>query len=621
MSAVRLPENARNASTRFLPLFLLALSLVLLGSVGAWWVQTAGGRVSVSGFRLPTENGQWLAADLFRPREATDKAPVPLVVICPGFERSKETMEAYSIELARRGIAVICIDPYAQGASSASLAKRSTTTEGNGLVPMLEYVFGAPNLNYIDKSRVGIVGYSAGGNAVLQTSARIGAGKLSPRVKLAGAFAGGYVLTLTEELTAALRGNVAIDYARHDEGAFRNKEGHARMDEATEARLFVNAVLGETEAVSRVELGKAYGDPIKGTLRQVYNTPNLHPLMTYDPRHIAHVLDFFHRVFHSEAAPPVASQVWPYKELFGLISLVGALLGLVPAAALLLRLPFFEGIVYPVPPAQPALAGRRMWVFWGLFGSSALLACFLFVPLARLSTVLFVESTNRVPTWFFPERINNAILLWAVANGFFGLLVYVVTRWIGARRGLAQPWLLGTDLRLRELVRTALLALLVWAGFYALLFAVYAVFHVDFRFTYIAAAADFPVKMVWVVLEYLPFFLVFYLANSLRVNVLGRFEGQRPWVNGLVNALGNSVGLALILVIQYSALVRTGTVYWREEWLYVNLLLGIIPMMFLLPYLNRWCFKLTGRIYLGPLLSALVFVSMMLTGNVCYLPF
>jgi len=592
-----------------------------MGCVGAWWVQTAGGRVSVSGFRLPTENGQWLAADLFRPREATDKAPVPLVVICPGFERSKETMDAYSIELARRGIAVICIDPYAQGASSASLAKRSTTTEGNGLVPMLEYVFGTPNLNYVDKSRVGILGYSAGGNAVLQTSARIGAGKLSPRVKLAGAFAGGYVLTLTEELTNGLEGNVAIDYARHDEGAFRNKEGHARMEETTEARLFVNAVLGGKEAVLRVELGKAYGDPAKGTLRQVFNTPNLHPLMTYDPRHIAHVLGFFHRVFRLEPKLPIASQVWPFKELFGLMSLVGALLGLVPAAALLLHVPFFAAIVHPVPQAQPALAGRRKWAFWGIFAFSALLACFLFVPMARLSTVWFADATNRVPTWFFPQRINNAILLWAVANGLFGLLVYVVTRWIGARRGLAQPWLLGTDLRLRELVRTALLALLVWVGFYALLLGLYAVFHVDFRFTYLAAAADFPVRMGWVVLEYLPFFLVFYLANSIRVNCLGRFEGQRPWVNGLINGLGNSVGLVLILVIQYSVLVRTGTVYWSEEWLYVNLLLGIIPMMILLPYLNRWCFMLTGRVYLGPFLSALVFITMMLTGNVCYLPF
>jgi len=603
-----------------LRLLLTALALVLLGSLGAWWVQTAGGRVSVTGFRLPTENGQWLAADLFRPRDASERSPVPLVVVCPGFERSKETMDAYSIELARRGVAVICIDPYAQGASSASLAKRSTTTEGNGLVPMLEYVFGTPNLNYIDKARVGIVGYSAGGNAVLQTSARIGAGKLSSKVRLAGAFAGGYVMTLNEELASSLRGNLALDYARYDEGAFRNREGHARMEEATEALLFVNAVLGEAR-VGRVELGKLYGDLSKGTLRQVHNTPNLHPLMTYDPRHIAHMLDFFGLVFGREWTLPSVSQVWYYKEAFGLLSLIGGLLALVPAAALLLRCAFFSELVQALPPARPALRARQAFVFWVLFAVSALLACFLFVPLARLSAVAFVDASNRVPSWFFPQRINNAILLWAVANGLFGLLVYGVTRWFGARRGLAQPWMQGASCRLCELAKTALLALLVWAGYYALLFGVYAVFHVDFRFTFIAAAADFPLRMGWVLLLYLPFFLVFYLANSLRVNCLGRFEGQRPWVNGLINGLGNSVGLMLILVFQYTALVRTGKVYWREEWLYVNLLLGIIPLMFLLPYLNRWCFKLTGRVYLGPLLSALVFISMMLTGNVCYLPF
>ena len=57
----------------------------------------------------------------------------------------------------------------------------------------------------------------------------------------------------------------------------------------------------------------------------------------------------------------------------------------------------------------------------------------------------------------------------------------------------------------------------------------------------------------------------------------------------LVGALGNSVGLMLILAIQYTCLASTGTVYWTDEWLYVNLLLGVIPMMFILPIFNR-CF-------------------------------
>src|SRR5579884_3444725 len=111
-------------------LLFLSLAMILFGDIGAYLVKTAAGSVDVTGIRIPTRNGQWLAADLFRPKGATEQNPVPMVVVCPGFERSKEALDSYSIELARRGMAVVAIDPYAQGASSSSRERRSATVEG-----------------------------------------------------------------------------------------------------------------------------------------------------------------------------------------------------------------------------------------------------------------------------------------------------------------------------------------------------------------------------------------------------------------------------------------------------------------------------------------------------------
>ena len=79
-------------------------------------------------------------------------------------------------------------------------------------------------------------------------------------------------------------------------------------------------------------------------------------------------------------------------------------------------------------------------------------------------------------------------------------------------------------------------------------------------------------------------------------------------------------GLILILATQYLHLARTGTVYWKEEWIYVSLLLGVIPMMFILPFYNHLFFRITGRAYLGPMVTCLLFIMMMLTSNVCYIP-
>lgn len=602
-------------------LLLICLALVLAGSFGAHLFKTDFGRIAVTGIKLPTQNGQWITADVFRPRSASEKNPVPLVVVCPGFERSKETLDSYSIELARRGIAVIAIDPYNQGASSATMQRRSASLEGYGVIPMVDYVHGTPNLNYVDKARIGAAGYSAGGNAVLQSASVFGKRARGTANRLAGVFVGGYVLTLTDEVLAPVNTNVCVDYAVLDEGGFRNALRHADLRRAPEALRLVNAVLPADAKVSEVRIDHPYGDARSGTLRLVHNTPgNIHPLLPYDPRSIANLVRYFSTVFALQPAVAPDDQVWFYKELCTLVSLVGGLLSLLPLAALFLRLPAFRPLVHPVPPPLPA-PGRTGWLlFWLVFVATALVACFLFVPMARATAVLFPTASSAYQTWWFPQRINNAVLLWAVANGALGIGVFFLVNRLFSRRRGVTPDMLGLRVGAGELARCLALALAVLASFYGVLFAVYAVFHVDYRFFFVAATPEFPVKMLLVALEYVPLFFIFYLANSIRVNAAGRFAGQREWVSLLVMGLGNSVGLMLILAIQYAHFLLRGEVYWTHEWLYVNLLLGIIPMMFLLPYFNRAFFRMTGRVYLGPMITCLVFILMMLTTNVCYIP-
>ena len=635
----------RNQTNQPSALLWIALALILTGNLGAYLIQTAGRSIQVVGLKLPTENGQWVTADLFRPKSATAETPVPVVVVCPGFERSKETMTSYSIELARRGVAVITIDPYNQGASSSTRQRRSATMEGYGVIPMVEYISGTPNLNYIDKQRIGAAGYSAGGNAVLQSASRFGArqakalrqaerkdsnggntiteteaASAKAQNKIAAIFIGGYILTLSNGVLATVDANVGLDYAYYDEGAFRSENGNAHLQDAPEALRLVNSILAEDQQISEVEMGRLYGNSTDRTLRVVHNTRNIHPMLPYDRTHIANMIDYFTTVFSLNPSIASSNQIWPLKELFTLMALVGALLFLIPFASLLLRLPMFAALVHPVPPAQPRPAGKGKVLFWVTFTLSAIVACFLFMPMANATAVLFPEASTNKPTWWFPQRINNAILLWAVANGMIGLLIFFLTYRLFGKRNGVTPDMWGIKTSLKELVRTFFLALTLFAAFYALLFISYGIFHTDFRFIFVSAAASFPPKMLWVALEYIPLFFIFYLANSIRVNSANRFQGQREWVSLLLSGLGNSVGLMLILAIQYSHFAATGTVFWTHEWLYANLLLGVTPMMFLLPYFNRYFFRLTGKVYLGPMVTCPVFIMMMLTSNVCYIP-
>jgi hypothetical protein len=215
--------------------------------------------------------------------------------------------------------------------------------------------------------------------------------------------------------------------------------------------------------------------------------------------------------------------------------------------------------------------------------------------------------------------MNNAVMLWAVLNGAFGFLLFFLNyRFFGRSHGVSKEmW--GVDTSWGELGRTIALASTLFLFYYLLLFAVYYFFHVDYRFLFMGVRPFQPELLVLLAM-YVPFFFVFFLSNSLRVNGGMRFQGESEGKSMLVAGLANSVGLLLIVVVQYVTFALTGTVYWTDGWLYVNLLFGVVPMMFVLPYFNRFFFRMTGRIYLGPMVTCLVFIMILITNTVIYIP-
>ena len=603
-------------------LLWILLSIVLLASLMVSLIQTAGGRVQVQDIKIPTQNGQWLVADLFKPRSATADSPAPLVVVVPGFQRSKEALSNVAIELARRGIVAISIDPYAQGGSSASMSRRAATTEGYGMFAVVDYAASTPNLNYVDKTRIGATGHSAGGNAAIRGANYFGkeALRTGQPSKLHSVFVSGYVLTLTDEVLQDVRSNVGMSYAFYDEGAYRNELGNGDMRVAPEALRLVNSGREPGKPLKdEVTLGQYYGDVEQRNLRVVFNERVLHPFQPYIVEATANQIEYFEKVFALDSDLASTDQIWYWKELFSLISLIAAVVLLVPLGRLLLTLPAFSPLVKPLPPALPRPQGKGRALFWTMFAIGALIACFSYIPMAELSQKIFVAASTRQQTWFFPQRMNNAVMMWAVLNGLVGLLMFWLSyRFHGSKHGVT-PAMWGVKISRRELLRTFLLAMTLFASYFLLLFAVYYFLHVDYRFLFMGVRIFRPIELVLLVV-YAPFFFIFFLSNSLRVNGAMRTAGQSEWQSMLIAGIGNSLGLLLIVVVQYVTFWLTGTVYWTDGWLYVNLLFAVVPMMFVLPYFNRYFFRMTGCIYLGPMVTCLVFIMILLTNTVVYLP-
>lgn len=610
--------NSRAASHRLL---LATVLLVLASSFGVSRIQGAGGEVNVTGITIPTQNGQWVAGDLFKPRSATAEAPAPLIVVVPGFQRSKEALSNIAFELARRGFVTISIDPYAQGSSSSSMSRRAATTEGYGMFAVVEYAYSTPNLNYIDRDRIGATGHSAGGNAAIRGAAHFGreADRSGQPSKLHSVFVSGYVLTLTEDVLQDVRSNVGVSYAYYDEGAYRNELGDGDMRRAPEALRAINSGLPAERHVDEVEIGRWYGSPEDRTARIVHNERVLHPFQPYNGEATANQIEYFERVFDWSSPIPPSDQTWQWKELLSLLSLAASMVMLVPLAGLMLETPYFRPLVRPLPPPLPRPAGAGRALFWSLFALGALIACFSYIPMAELSQKWFVAASSREQTWFFPQRMNNAVMMWAVLNGTVGFAMFWLSyRFFGRRHGIT-PEYWGLRVNATELFRTLLLALLLFIAYYALLFTVYFFMHVDYRFWFMGVRPFEPALLVLLGM-YAPFFFIFFLSNSLRVNGAMRITGQPEWRSMLLAGIANSLGLLLIVVVQYLTFWHTGTVYWTDGWLYVNLLFAVVPMMFVLPYFNRYFFRLTGRTWLGPMTTCLVFIMILLSNTVVYLP-
>ena len=598
-------------------------TLILIFSFFASLILTSFGTVEVKSLRLNTQNNQFIIYDLYKPKSASAENKAPFIAVIPGFQRSKEALSNIAIELSRRGYVVALIDPYAQGLSSSSLSTRAATTEGYGMFSLVEHVY-AGAFDFVDINKIGATGHSMGGNAAIRGADYFGKQAIKNNTKsiLNSVYVSGYVLTLRDSILKDSRSNMGISYALYDEGAFRNElKGWdaADMQIAPESLRTVNYVLKKDEKIKIVELGKYYGQVENQTSRVIFNEPVLHPFQPYNFEATSNQLDYFEKVFGAPNKIDTNNQIWHWKELLTLINMVLALVMLIPIAKLFLNLKIFRSINKEVPDALPRQSKKGRLIFWSVFFLSAAIACISFIPMVEVAKIFFEDAANRKLTWYFPQRMNNSVMLWAAFNGIIGILIFLFSyETFGKNHGVKKDsW--GLKINIMDLIKTFVLSLIIFSTFYLFLYLNYFLFHVDYRFWFMGVRIFQP-EMLLVLMMYFPLFFIFFFSNSLRVNGAMRFKDQPEWLSILIACFANSLGLIFIIIIQYVTYFETGTVFWTNNWLSVNLLFGIVPMMFILPIFNRAFFKITGRSYLGPLVTCLVFIMILSTNTVIYLP-
>ena len=94
------------------------------------------------------------------------------------------------------------------------------------------------------------------------------------------------------------------------------------------------------------------------------------------------------------------------------------------------------------------------------------------------------------------------------------------------------------------------------------------------------------------------------------------------WLSQLIAVLGNTLGLVAILFVEYIPFIINGVIGYTgsvgPQWLFVNMLFSIVPMMAALPLLNRYFFNKSGRAWIGAMVICAIFIIMTGSGTTIY---
>ncbi|MBR1891604.1 MAG: hypothetical protein IJ811_03815 [Clostridia bacterium] len=621
---------------------------------------------------------------VYKPNYASATNQLPAVFVVPGFTRTKATMSQYAIELSRRGAVVFVIDPGSQGNTTYGGYEYDDATEsyvldenGNktqnsysvarsGMGYLLQYVFNdVDDFDYIDRDRIGLVGHSAGGGDSAKLAADF-AGENYEDSIVKALYISGYIKTSAANVFYKLHCNAALSYAKYDEGSFRYQDENQAYEVI--AKRFINEVDSKTipsnGTFDKFIEDQGYGDFSEGTYRIIHHEDINHCFEMYDGQSIANTTAFFTAALSMDTEIADAEQVWFGQEISNGLALVAAFALVIALAFMIVEyVPFMKSLAaagnirlanerairerYTSDAYERSLSDKPMerrsfakrLIFWLPTILTAIIACLDYIPLARWSMDLFPDAAGNVYTFVFPARMMNAVFLWALVNGAVGLIVWALTTvcenlyYIIRSAKTGEPnradWskFQGLAVKPLDLLKSIGLAIVLFLVFYGLDGLMYAITHQDWRFMLISASPlNFRFFVTWLI--YLAGFYVFYLSNSVRVNLGVAREGYKEWQVMLIGGLANSLGLVFILIINYYVYFKTGTVFYgyysptdySEMWLYVNMVFGLIPMMFILPVFNRLMYKKTGNVYGGSLLWCMIFIMMSLSASISFIP-
>jgi len=588
-----------------------ALILALISGIGASLVQTASGTVAVDDLKWQTASGRTMSALLFTPPNATAENPAPAIVVSHGWWNNREMQTPNYVELARRGYVVMSIDMYGHG-NSDPLPADELAVGGTGMYDAVLLLADLPN---VDRDSIGVTGHSNGARAA-NFSVPLDDASGDPLIS-------SILLVDVDPLYTDADGayvnsygtrDVGLIQAQYDEFFFRSFSPEGVQLTAPRdylgtpnAQSFLN--FGADPADSEVREGSTiYTQDIDGTeaVRVVYSLPQTHPWTTTSSTAVGHLVDFFEETLPAPTAVEASNQVWQFKELFTALGLIGFGILLVALPRVLLTTAAFRRLA--VKPSEiTALSGTipKIW-FWAGVAVLAIISAWSYVIISQTPEVLGI-TFNAVSS-IVPQGSVFFIGFWAAVNGLAAIIIMIGAYFVVGRKsgmslratGLLPGW--------KNFFHGIGLALTTVVLMYALVFLIDFLFKTDFRL-WVIGVKVFSVDKIGMALFILPLFLLFFVANSIAINVFNRYTiAGREWLNTAVLALGSSLGVIALVVAQYTTFAITGNLIPGFGGIFSIWLFPVIVILTVTAIVSRKLYRMTNNPWIAGFLNATIVV-------------
>ena len=289
-----------------------------------------------------------------------------------------------------------------------------------------------------------------------------------------------------------------------------------------------------------------------------------------------------------------------------------------------MQLPFFENL--KGAPSDKYHCSRKSYLVHA--GINALLM-WLYLPLILVvfAIHIYVVKIDGI----FPMMLLNAVVWWFFWINVLGFFIF--RHWFRKTSATIGITLsdLGASYSERKfslggarIFKTILLAVVLAGIVYTLEHGLERIFIIDWRFIFPFASdlTPYRVKMFFL---YLPFFLVGFVQTGLflhgQIRLRPKDSPFATWISwSFSNTMALVVPLIVFLMVQYVPLFTIGFIpLVGPGGMFVSMVMNLFHIILILALVipvSTWFFQLTGRIYLGALVVAMLVDWMLVSSQV-----